>query len=481
MRKKRNWAGVALLGAALAAAVWLQAGDLNPPVGPIQPTMKTLDQVEPRIPISTASTPGDADSVFKITQSGSYYLTGNVQGVAGKMGIEVVASHVTIDLRGFEMVGVAGSLAGIDLNNGAIGNIFGITIRDGTIRGWGSDGIKGNQSGEDHFENLELTAITGHGIYVNTNTTIDHCHVYACSLDGILTSNNVLIQNTVAANNSGGGISAGTNSNLVNCEGYGNAANGLIVLGGRGTLSNCNATLNGGTGISAGDGGSILHCHANENSTGIAVGEGGVVSNCTANDNTVNGITAGGTSTVVACSAWSNNAIGISVDAGTVTSCTARENGNDGISALNGSLVDGCTTAANADDGITVGFGSIVTRCTSRANTGDGISCASDCRIADNTCDGNGAGTGDGAGIHVTSSDCRIEGNNVTDNDRGIDVDIAGNLIVRNSASGNATNYEIVAGNKVGPIVLAPDSVAISGDTGGAGVGTTNPWANVTY
>ena len=52
---------------------------------------------------------------------------------------------------------------------------------------------------------------------------------------------------------------------------------------------------------------------------------------------------------------------------------------------------------------------------------------------------------------------------------------------MRNSASGNGTNYVIVAGNKVGPIVAAPSSGAISGDTGGAGVGTTDPWANFSY
>ena len=95
-----------------------------------------------------------------------------------------------------------------------------------------------------------------------------------------------------------------------------------------------------------------------------------------------------------------------------------------------------------------------------------------------NTADGNGSGTGDGAGIHVAASDCRVDNNNVTDNDRGIDIDTVGDLIIRNSASGNTTNYVTAAGNKVGTIVLAPDSVAINGDTGGAGVGSTNPWAN---
>jgi len=58
--------------------------------------MKALDQVEPRILISSTTTPGDADSVFKITQPGSYYLGQNVVGVAGKSGIELTANHVTI-------------------------------------------------------------------------------------------------------------------------------------------------------------------------------------------------------------------------------------------------------------------------------------------------------------------------------------------------------------------------------------------------
>ena len=100
--------------------------------------------------------------------------------------------------------------------------------------------------------------------------------------------------------------------------------------------------------------------------------------------------------------------------------------------------------------------------------------------MTDNICDNNG-NAGDGAGIHVTGADTRIDSNNVTDNDRGIDVDFAGNLIIRNCASGNTTDYEIAADNKVGVIVAAPDSVAISGTTGGAGVGSSNPWSNISF
>ncbi|MBU6412576.1 MAG: hypothetical protein KGS45_03815 [Planctomycetes bacterium] len=65
----------------------LHAGPLNPPPGPITSTHKTLTEIEPRIAINATNTPGDFDSLYKITQPGSYYLTANIDGVANKSGI----------------------------------------------------------------------------------------------------------------------------------------------------------------------------------------------------------------------------------------------------------------------------------------------------------------------------------------------------------------------------------------------------------
>src|SRR4029079_14214982 len=93
---------LAVLAIAAISALLAQ-GPLTPPGAPA-PTMKTLDEVEPRIAVNSTNTPGDADSLDKITQPGSYYLTGNITGVFGKMGIEIAANGVTIDLMGFEMV-----------------------------------------------------------------------------------------------------------------------------------------------------------------------------------------------------------------------------------------------------------------------------------------------------------------------------------------------------------------------------------------
>jgi len=88
----------------------LAQGSLMPP-GPPQPMMKTLDQLEPRMPIS---------GPCSITRSGSYYLTTNV--LSTRIGITIYASDVTLDLMGFSVIGDSGPQdyydVGISVNSG---------------------------------------------------------------------------------------------------------------------------------------------------------------------------------------------------------------------------------------------------------------------------------------------------------------------------------------------------------------------------
>ncbi len=134
--KRFSIVSAVVLGLA-GGAVILVAGPLNPPGGAVSSTYKTLSEVEPRIAINATNTPGDADSVFKITQPGSYYLTGNVTGVNAKHGIELAASNVTIDLNGFALMGVAGSLDGISTTT----TVLNIAIQNGMVTNWGDRGI----------------------------------------------------------------------------------------------------------------------------------------------------------------------------------------------------------------------------------------------------------------------------------------------------------------------------------------------------
>ena len=71
----------------------LPQGSLTPPGAPA-PTMKTLNQIEPRTPISSLP--------FTISSSGSYYVTGNL-GITGQNGITINQDNVTLDLGGFTL------------------------------------------------------------------------------------------------------------------------------------------------------------------------------------------------------------------------------------------------------------------------------------------------------------------------------------------------------------------------------------------
>jgi parallel beta-helix repeat protein len=279
---KRGWsvgaagflAGGFSAGAVAVVLLWtgtVGAGPLDPPAGPVAPTFKTMTDVEPRIALSAANTPGDADSVFKITQSGSYYLTGNLAGVSGKSGIEIAASNVTIDLRGFTMQGVTGSLDGIASPFGAIG----ITIQNGFITGW-SDGIDLTLGGQSRVSGVNASDNTGGGIRLGNEAIVRECTAFS---------------------NGGSGISvSGTGSGVIeSCIARSNTLDG-IILSASGVVRNCEARGNSGAGIRSSSSGYslITECSSVENvGDGIRVGNGATVSRNTCSFNGDAGIGAG--------------------------------------------------------------------------------------------------------------------------------------------------------------------------------------------
>jgi hypothetical protein len=407
--------------AALAASATggpLLAGPLDPPPGPVAPTHKTLTEVEPRTAINSVNTPGDANSQFRVALPGSYYLTGNITGAVSLRGIEIAASDVVIDLNGFSMNGVAGSLQGIATD----GSRSDIVIRNGSVNGWASDGInlvQGGGTGTQHrVESARVSTNGGAGISVGTSSVVRECISVSNTGNGFTGTFLARFEGCVARFSGVRGFQTQGSCIFSHCSAVQSTLDGFFIWG-ECVLTDCHSYTNGGHGIESNSQVSITRC--------VVTG------------NTENGM--------------------LIDDDCSVKDCTIRDNDGSGIVALVGCAIEGCTITGNGLHGVTSGSGG---------------------RIIANSCARNGTG-GLGAGVQVTGSDALIEGNNVTENDRGVQATAAGNFITRNIASGNTTlNWEIAANNKC-HVVLGVNAGAISGDSGGTSQGSTNPNANYTY
>jgi hypothetical protein len=331
-------------------------GSLTPPGAPA-PTMKTLQQVEPRTPISSAG--------FTITNSGSFYLATNL--IAGGVGVTISADDVDLDLRGFAIIAGGSSLGPGIVVSASRENIW---IGNGTVRGFGSYGVDAS---------------------IAVNLRIEHVRV---------------------SHNSTYGIRAGDETAIIGCQAVSNNVGGLLI-GASGTIKDSTVQGNGNLGIATGDDCNVLHCNASRNGTdGIHTGASTEVLNC------------------------------ISVT-----------NGARGIFVQHGCLVSGCMVAGNSASGIYVFFPG--------------------CQIIGNTLNGNNSSLSAGdAGIYLDDSNNRVDGNHVTANGyAGIQVNASyvGNVVVRNTVSGNGSNNYINPGgvNDFGPI--------------GNAATNTSPWANISH
>jgi len=267
-----------LLGAAALSRV-ASAGPLNPPPGPITPTGKTLTEVEPRTAISDVSTPGNAGSIFRITQPGSYYLTGNLAGQAGKHGIVIAADDVTVDLMGFAVRGVTSSLSGIH----GEGFRRRITIRAGVVTGWGEHGIDVGTVASGRGMLVELIHSTNNGQYgicAPSQSVLRDCIASTNLAGGVYTEDSAVIVNCAASSNTGNGFEVGGSSGVERCIAVGNTAAGFTAAAGS-HITGCNARFNGTRGIwLAGN-----DCTARDNtcsSNGFSTSGDGIYANATA-------------------------------------------------------------------------------------------------------------------------------------------------------------------------------------------------------
>lgn len=225
---------VLVVAGALARGAW--GGPLDPPAAPGS-TMKTLEQVEPRTPISSVP--------YTISQPGSYYLTGDLTGVAGSSGISVTASDVTIDLNGFTLIGVPGSTDGISAAAGPNR----IAVLNGRVRNWGVHGVNLQHAHDGRFERLQVSDNASVGIYAGSGSIISDCTahhngygIYVTS--EVSTMDGGIVRNCVVSYNTSDGIVVTDGVLVKDNESKSNALAGIHVVGTRNRIEGNNVTDN---------------------------------------------------------------------------------------------------------------------------------------------------------------------------------------------------------------------------------------------
>jgi len=267
-------------------------GSLTPPGAPAA-GMKSLDQVyaklDPRTPIGTNTTPGNANNLFIINQPGSYYLTTNLittSTYAGN-GIEILVNNVTLDLNGFSVScsSTNTSTLGLDIPNTQTN----IVVRNGMVNGWwnGVVSASGDSSGLV-FEKLNVANCNkgapyyGYGFALNGPAVIRDCTAVGNGI-GINCNGNVSLDSSL----------------ITGCTANDNVFSGIVCSGG-GIISGCTANKNtvgiktefNAYGYSTSDGCLITKCAAANNSGyGIYVyGARNRIENNHLVNNTYNGI-----------------------------------------------------------------------------------------------------------------------------------------------------------------------------------------------
>lgn len=372
------------------------AGDLDPPPGPVAPTMKTLDEVEPSTPID--SLPGDSNTMHVITEPGAYHLTENLMSPGtGVSAIDANADGVTIDLNGFSIIGNGSE------TEEAVQLDVSCEVRNGTIRNWGDTGVQFLSSGAVRGVRFDNTSTA---IDASTGVLIESCVFRICEpltlsgdamirgctfrdmdevIDGVGAPNVSIIDTTISGQNTAG-------------------TGGVIVLGDDARLSNVTISDESKSALLADDNASVIGCNFSGNGQS------------------------------------SNDGVNLG-DHAVIRDTVISYYGGDAIDVNFAAVVRGNMIVDNDGRGIVVNNAGHIEANVVRENGPIGVEVSGDNVVVNNTLDGNR--------ILVTGTDNTIDSNSVTDVANSIEVTSGGNRVTRNSVT---SDIVAVSGNLVGTV-----------------------------
>ncbi len=351
------------IACALGVHVAAFAGPLAPPAGAPTSTGKSTQELfnklttietliepgEARIPINeftappSNSAPGVNAAVHRISQPGSYYLTGNLSVPSGKSGIMIASGDVTIDLNGYSIVGSPGSFYGVQFASTSIA-YNNITVRNGIIRSCGNSGMHlfSNVSAGALIENIIASNNASYGIHVPDESRVINCSAIANNSTGFQIGNSRggVVINCIASNNGADGFYAVSRTVFSNCRARQNTGRGILA-GLSASITGCTVAENIGGGIFANSGSVVReNVVTNSGAMGIEVAEDSFVSENAVVTSASDGIKAGSSSRVV-----NNNVVESGLNASTyainIAGSSCRVEGNTISESSRGVRVQG--------------------------------------------------------------------------------------------------------------------------------------------
>lgn len=478
-------------------------GSLTPPPGAPAPVMKSLDQIESRIPVNTL--PGASNAVHVISQPGNYYLTGDIVGSTGKNGILINAHDVTIDLNGYTLLGSGnGSLDGIRVLEEDGGSGERLIVRNGKIQKWGGAAISMFAHYVQALQDLDINDC-GAGIGCSGAAIVERCRLISTGRYGILMTSafsrikDCSVNSVYNSDGPASGISVyfGTVEDSSVNGVWGAPGHGIQVEWTAGKIQRClvnqiHSFSGNGAGIA---GTSVIDCTVSyvSASTGSATGIAGQqIERCTINKISGTGASAKAygirgshTSGVIEQCAIddinANSAYGISIFtnsyrivASQIHNVAATGGYAAGIDSESGAAlfvsacnVSGITNSGDSSRGI-LAYNGQVENCSVSNTKGVGIYANGSVHVLN--CRVTGVRNGYvGAAFCAGSLGNRLTGNLATSSDVGFQISLgtAGCVLSGNVARSNTTNYSVPASN-VAPTVNAAGVAA-----------ATNPFMNL--
>jgi len=287
---------------------WLLLAAVALLVPRVAPAVDGVIEINQAAALAGGITAGDAPGFpVTLTAPGSYRLTGGLVVPDGATtAILIDASEVAIDLNGFSITCAdpcPGS-SGFGIDSVLVPENFGASVRNGTIRGMGTAGLR--LVGRSVVEDVVVVGNGGSGILVvGGRAIVRGCLAEQNTGDGIHVAAKSVVEGNTAFENTGAGIFAEFGSTVsgnsavdngdagiqcgANCNVFRNSAvqNGVGIQG-TGTFSDNTITDNTGFGLSIGPtdgyGGNVLRGNnsgGDQVSAGLQIGTNVCSSNTT--------------------------------------------------------------------------------------------------------------------------------------------------------------------------------------------------------